>query len=471
MTVLVPMVLAGGAGTRLWPLSRKLFPKQFQRLLGEHSMLQETLLRLRGLEHAKPLVICSEEHRFLVAEQCREADVSWSCIILEPVPRNTAPAIALGALKAMELHEDPILLVLPSDHYIQNAAGFRDVVSEASRNIDDRLMTFGIVPTSPHTGYGYIRIGALIDEHSRVSRVEAFVEKPGAGQAHALIADGAHLWNSGMFLFRAAAFLGELQAHRPDILAAVKASYDGGKSDLDYFFRPNKNFADCPAESIDYAVMEKTARGVVVPADIGWSDVGSWSALWEVSSKDARGNAIQGDIVDHGSSNSYIRAEHRLVATIGIENCVVIETRDAVLIASKAHVQHVKDLVDELKSHHRSEHEAHVQVFRPWGSFQGVEAGDGFQVKRITVNPGASLSLQMHHHRSEHWIVVRGTASVICGDREFLLSENQSTYIPVGTQHRLSNPGKVPLELIEVQVGTYLGEDDIVRFNDLYGRK
>jgi mannose-1-phosphate guanylyltransferase/mannose-6-phosphate isomerase len=470
MPALVPVVLAGGAGTRLWPLSRKLFPKQFQKLIGEHSMLQETMLRLDGLDHAKPILVCSDEHRFLVAEQCRSAGLEWSCIVLEPVPRNTAPAIALGALKALDLHDDPILLVLPSDHFVQNAAAFRQAITEAQTALGNGLMTFGIVPTAPQTGYGYIKRGTPVSGQSRVAGVERFVEKPNAETARVLMQDGQHFWNSGMFLFRAAVFLAELEQHRPDIFASASSAYNGGEIDLEFFFRPAKSFEDCPSESIDYAVMEKTRNALVMPADIGWSDVGSWSALWEVSSKDERGNTFQGDVVDRGSRNSFVHADHRLIATLGLEDCVVVETRDAVLVARKDEVQHVKDLVDDLKSHHRSEHEAHVQVFRPWGSFQGLETGSGFQVKHITVNPGASLSLQMHHHRSEHWIVVRGMAKVVCGEREFELSENQSTYIPVGTRHRLSNPGESLLELIEVQVGSYLGEDDIVRFDDVYGR-
>jgi mannose-1-phosphate guanylyltransferase/mannose-6-phosphate isomerase len=471
MRALVPIVLAGGAGTRLWPLSRKLFPKQFQPLLGDHSMLQETLLRLRGLPHEAPLLVCSDEHRFLVAEQCRTADAPWGCIILEPAPRNTAPAIALGALKALDLYDDPVLLVLPSDHHIENGEAFRSAVRDALPHIDLGLMTFGIVPTGPNTGYGYIRRGDRVEEFADIARVAEFVEKPDRSRAEEMIASGDHLWNSGMFLFRARDYLDELKSHRSDIHDAVKAAYDGGTIDMERFFRPGKCFADCPSESIDYAVMERTERAYVQVADIGWNDVGSWSALWEVSGKDKHGNTLRGDVVDHGSRNSYIYAGHRLVATVGLDNCVVVETRDAVLVADKDQVQHVKELVDDLKSHHRSEHESHVQVFRPWGSFQGVESSDGFQVKRISVNPGASLSLQMHHHRSEHWIVVRGTALVVCGEQEFMLSENQSTYIPVGARHRLSNPGKMPLELIEVQVGSYLGEDDIVRFDDVYGRR
>jgi mannose-1-phosphate guanylyltransferase/mannose-6-phosphate isomerase len=467
MAPLVPVVLAGGAGTRLWPLSRDLYPKQFQKLTGPSSMLQETLLRLEGLENADPIIVCSDQHRFLVADQCRAIGARPASIILEPAPRNTAPAIALGAMQALELHDDPVLLVLPSDHYIADAHGFRGAVADALELLGDHLMTFGIAPTRAHTGYGYIRRGQ--EDAGRAWRVARFIEKPDEAAAEQMTADSLHYWNSGMFLFRACVFLDELERLRPDIHGVVASAYATGEIDAD-FFRPGSGFSDCPAESIDYAVMERTTRSRVLPVDVGWSDVGSWSALWEVSRKDERGNAIVGDVLDHGSRNTYVYASHRLVATAGLDDCVVVETADAVLVTRRDQAESVKGLVNDLKSHARSESESHVQVFRPWGSYQSLQSGAGFQVKRITVNPGARLSLQMHRHRSEHWIVVRGTAVVTRGDDEFTLGENESTYIPLGARHRLSNPADTPLEIIEVQVGSYLGEDDIVRFDDVYGR-
>ncbi len=469
MADIVPVVLAGGSGTRLWPLSRKLFPKQFQPLTGDHSMLQETLLRLAGVPHAPAVIVCSEEHRFLVAEQCRELAQEPGDIILEPVPRNTAPAIALGAMAALRRYNDPILLVLPSDHFIGKTEVFAELVQTAAAAVGDGLMTFGIVPTSPETGYGYIETAEPLTAVQGIRPVSSFVEKPDRARAQAMLEDGRHLWNSGMFLFRASSYLAELGRQQPEMYQTVERAFAEGEPDLD-FFRPGSSFLDCPSDSIDYAVMERTDRALVVPADIGWSDLGSWSALWEVSAKDDQGNAKSGDVVALQTTNSYIHADHRLVTTIGLESAVVVETRDAVLIADKRNVQDVKSLVDNLKALERTEHESHVRVFRPWGSYEGLEQGPGFQVKRITVKPGASLSLQMHHHRSEHWIVVSGVAEVVRDDEQFSLHANESTYIPLGARHRLSNAGTEMLELIEVQVGSYLGEDDIVRFEDVYGR-
>lgn len=467
---LLPVIMAGGTGSRLWPLSRELCPKQFLTLLGEHSMLQQTVERLDGLDAAYPLVICNEEHRFLVAEQLRQTGKLAGNIILEPAGRNTAPAIALAALTATAKGDDHLLLVLSADHVIQNTPAFHEAIYKAKPAAEaGKLVTFGIVPTGPETGYGYIRQGEAQAFPSLFS-VAQFIEKPDLLTAQQYVASRDYLWNSGMFLFRASCYLAELEKYRPDILDACRAAMRHVNPDLDFVRVDKAAFLQCPDDSIDYAVMEKTADAVVVPLDAGWSDVGSWSALWDVSEKDVDGNALRGDVILHDSHNNYIHAETGLIATVGLDNVVVIQTKDAVLVAQKDSVQHVKKIVESLKRDGRSEFKHQREVYRPWGKYDSIDNGIRYQVKRITVKPGAKLSVQMHHHRAEHWIVVSGTAKVTNGDNTFLVSENESTYIPVGVVHALENPGKIDLELIEVQSGTYLGEDDIVRFEDKYGR-
>ncbi|MFC4727837.1 mannose-1-phosphate guanylyltransferase/mannose-6-phosphate isomerase [Coralloluteibacterium thermophilus] len=463
-----PVLLSGGAGTRLWPLSREAYPKQFLPLVGERSMLQDTWLRVAPLAEAPPLVVANEAHRFLAAEQLRQVDAGAEAILLEPVGRNTAPAIALAALQASADGGDPLLLVLPSDHVVHDAGAFRRAVAEARPAAEaGALLTFGVVPTAPETGYGYIRAGA--PRAGAVRTVERFVEKPDAATAQAWLDEGGYYWNSGMFLFRAQRYLDALAQHRPDILAACREAMARAARDIDFVRVDAEAFAACPADSIDYAVMEKTRDAAVLPLDAGWSDVGSWSALWAASPRDADGNAHHGDVVSIDCRDTLVHAE-KLVATIGLEGVVVVDTPDAVLVAHRDHVQRVKDVVARLKDAGRAHATWHRKVYRPWGAYDSIDAGERFQVKRITVKPGGTLSLQMHHHRAEHWIVVSGTARVTRGDEVLLLSENQSTYIPLGVTHRLENPGKLPLELIEVQSGSYLGEDDIVRFEDVYGR-
>ena len=468
--MIVPVILSGGTGTRLWPLSRELYPKQFLPLAEERTMLQATIGRLAGLaEVAAPLVVCNEHHRFLVAEQLRASGPA-SAILLEPVGRNTAPAVAVAALQALNDNSDPILLVLAADHVIRDEEAFRTAVLTALPYAQvGQMVTFGIVPTAAETGYGYIRAerdgGA-----AAVFPVAEFVEKPDFETARGYVASGNYFWNSGMFMFRASRYLDELEQFAPDILAASRQSFGAAVRDLDFIRLDATAFSACRSDSIDYAVMEKTSQAVVVPLAAGWSDVGSWSALWDGGEKDAAGNVLHGDVLTVDCCNSYIKASSRLVATIGLNDVVVVETADAILVAHKDKVQEVKKIVEQLKGDKRSEPTIHRRAFRPWGSYECIDSEERFQVKRITVNPGATLSLQMHHHRAEHWIVVKGTARITCGDKEFVLSENQSTYIPLGVTHRLENPGKIPLELIEVQSGSYLGEDDIVRFDDHYGR-
>ncbi|WP_273867226.1 mannose-1-phosphate guanylyltransferase/mannose-6-phosphate isomerase [Serratia odorifera] len=463
MSNLYPVIMAGGTGSRLWPLSRELFPKQFLALCNEFSMLQSTVMRLQGLEIMSPLVICNEEHRFIVAEQLRQITQLSHNIILEPVGRNTAPAIALAALQAVSNGDDPILLVLAADHVIQDEAIFRDAVNQAIPYAEaGKLATFGIVPTGPETGYGYIQQGARIDE-SAISGVARFVEKPDLETAQQYLDSGEYLWNSGMFLFKASRYLEELERFRPDILEACQKSLTHLTPDMDFVRVDREAFIACPDESVDYAVMEKTADAVVVPLDAGWNDVGSWSALWEISEKDVKGNSTFGDVLEHNCSNNYIRADHKLVATVGVDNLVVVETKDAVLIANKDCVQDVKEIVNQLKRQKRPESKQHREVYRPWGKHDAIAQGERFQVRRITVKPGEKLSLQMHHHRSEHWVVVSGTAKVHTDGKTQLISENESIYIPLGVVHALENPGKINLDLIEIQSGTYLGEDDIIR--------
>lgn len=476
---MVPIILSGGSGTRLWPLSRGLFPKQFLPLTGSASMLQNTLARLEGITQCgQALIVCNEEHRFIVAEQLRQCQTKASSILLEPVGRNTAPAIAAAALAAMQGGEDPLLLVLAADHVITDVEAFQGAVAIARTAAESGvLVTFGIVPTAPETGYGYIETGSkgtfelgdgMPEGAYPVSR---FVEKPDLGTAQKYVASGKYLWNSGMFLFRASVFIEELGKFAPKIIDACRSALAGARTDLDFLRLDAAAFAASPEDSIDYAVMEQTDKAVVVPLSAGWSDVGSWSALWEVAEKNADGNVLKGDVLAVNSQNSYLHsANGRLVAAVGINDLVVVDTDDAVMVAHKDHVQQVKQIVDTLKTSGRKEAVQHRVVYRPWGCYDSIDQGTRYQVKRITVKPGAKLSVQMHHHRAEHWVVVSGTAKVLNGDREVLLTENQSIYIPVGVVHALENPGKIPLELIEVQSGAYLGEDDIVRFEDKYGR-
>lgn len=469
--MIVPVILSGGSGTRLWPLSRQLYPKQLLPLLGKDTMLQATLRRLEGIKGlAAPIVVCNEAHRFLVAEQLRQIGAQPEAILLEPAGRNTAPAVALAAastLQDREQGDDPVLLVLPADHVIRNAEAFRNAVAAGAKLADEgKLVTFGVVPDRPETGYGYIRAGG----RDRAAPVQQFVEKPDVALAQEYVSSGEYFWNSGMFMFRASRFIEELRTHRPEIVTQCVAAIAGAKADLDFILVDSPSFEECPSDSIDYAVMENTAHAWVVPLDAGWSDVGSWASLHDACDADPAGNVTVGDVLLEDATNCYLYSESRLVAAVGLADCIVVETKDAVLVAPRDRVQEVKKLVDRLKADGRYETSLHREVFRPWGSYDSVDQGERFQVKRITVKPGAKLSLQMHHHRAEHWIVVKGTARVTAGDETFLLGENESTYIPMGTTHRLENPGKVPLHLIEVQSGSYLGEDDIVRFEDTYGR-
>jgi len=530
--MLIPVILSGGAGSRLWPLSRELYPKQLLPLIGPQTLLQDTIARLEGVNNlSAPMIVCNDAHRFMVAEQIRLLGVDQSTIILEPCGRNTAPAVAVAALHALQQEDDPLLLILPADHLIKDVAAFQHGVAAAVELAQqDKLVTFGIVPEGPETGYGYIRRGMPLEggseqrtvsseqrtvsseqrtvsseqrtvsseqrtvssEQCTVSsektitahglpltahdllltayQVATFVEKPDLATAQRYLDSGDYYWNSGMFMFRASRFVEELKKYNPGMLQACQKAVSGMTEDLDFLRLDKDQFSACPADSIDYAVMEKTDSAVVIPLSAGWSDIGSWSALWEVQQQDQQGNVSFGDVLTHDTRNSYLHATHRLLAAVGVEDLVVVETADAILVAKKDQVQNVKKIVEQLKESHRNEFLLHRRVNRPWGAYEGIDVGERFQVKRITVNPGASLSLQKHHHRAEHWIVVNGTARIICDDKVLILSENQSTYIPLGAVHRLENPGKIPLEMIEVQSGSYLGEDDIVRYEDDYGR-
>lgn len=470
--MIIPVVLSGGSGTRLWPLSRKAHPKQLLPLLNETSLLQDTVNRLEGLnEVSDAVVICNEEYRFMVAEQIRSSNINASSIILEPVGRNTAPAIALAAFNAVQENNDSVMLVLPADHDIKNISDFHKSIEigyeQAQQN---HFVTFGILPDSPETGYGYIKSATKVGIQE-VSVIDQFVEKPDIATATKYLEEGGYYWNSGMFMFKASEYLAALEEFSPEIYSACQKAVNTAERDMDFVRVGIEEFKACPSDSIDYAVMENVDNAVVIPVDIGWSDVGSWAALHEIGNKDSDNNICLGDIETVSTTNSYIRADHKLVTTLGVEDLIIVDTDDALLVANKNHVQDIKQIVETLSDNNREEVILHKRVCRPWGCYQGIDHSERFQVKRITVNPGAVLSLQMHHHRAEHWIVVNGTAKVTKGDDVFVLSENESTYIPLGTKHRLENAGKIPLELIEVQTGSYLGEDDIVRFDDVYGRE
>ena len=481
--VLQPIVLSGGAGTRLWPLSREHYPKQLLALCGAHTLLQDTVRRMEGIALPQgatidaPIVVCNEEHRFLVAEQLRTLGTTPKSILLEPVGRNTAPALTLAALASSAHDCDAVMLVMPADHVIKDLSAFRSAIQHGfALAAEGKLVTFGIVPSMSETGYGYIRKGAAKTANNTAFELAQFVEKPDRARAEEYLASRQYLWNSGIFMLRASVWLRALSQLQPEMAQACSRAYANGKVDQDFYRVDGLLFRSCPSDSIDYAVMEKVAlpqsgfEAVVVPLDAGWSDVGAFPALWDIAPHDADGNALKGDIYAHQTKNSLIYAESRLVATVGLNDMIVIETADAVLVAHKDQAQFIKEIVTRLKKDGRSQYQIHRCVSRPWGTYEGIDVGERFQVKRITVNPRASLSLQMHHHRAEHWIVVRGTARVTRGNETFLVAENESTYIPLGVKHRLENPGKVPLELIEVQSGSYLGEDDIVRFDDVYGR-
>ena len=465
---MIPVILSGGSGTRLWPLSRRHYPKQFLPLVSNHTMIQETLLRLTGIAGLKaPIAVCNEDHRFMMAEQLREIDISPNAIILEPLGRNTAPAVALAALTAIS--EDDVLLILPADHVIEDVVAFQHAVNQAKELAEQGyLVTFGIVPTEPETGYGYIKLST--ENVGPAYTVASFVEKPNLETAQGYLKSGDYYWNSGMFAFKASSFLSELQKFNPKMLEKCQEALKGAQIDMDFVRLDKEIFAACPSDSVDYAVMEKTEKAVVIPMDAAWNDVGSWSALWEVTEKDAFGNAIMGDVFTVDTQNSFIHAHSKLVTVVGLSDVVVVETDDAVMIAAKDRVQDVKDIVDQLKAQGRTEADIHRKAYRPWGHYDLVDTGERHQTKRIVVKPGGKLSLQKHHHRAEHWVVVKGTALITKGDEQILITENESTYIPLGIVHCLENPGVIPLEIVEVQSGSYLGEDDIIRFNDVYGR-
>lgn len=468
---LFPVILSGGSGTRLWPLSREALPKQLLALHGSRTLIQDTALRCGLPQAAAPTLICNEQHRFLVAEQMLAIGCMPRAILLEPFARNTAPAATIAALSVAQETPDGVVLLLPSDHVVTDADAFADSVSTAvAAAAEGRIVTFGIAPTSPETGYGYIRAGAVLEGLNGALCVDSFVEKPDLAAAQHYLTEGGYFWNSGMFAFRADTFLDEVARRAPDVLSAARAAFVGAKTDLDYVRLDAAAFEASPSISLDHAVMERTGRAAVVPSDFGWSDVGAWSALWQIAEQDAAGNVLQGDVIAHDVTNSFVRADGRLVALIGVEGLAVVTSDDAVLVVSKDRAQDVKTIVDQLRACGRSEYARHTTVFRPWGHYTAIDEGERFQVKEIVVKPGGRLSLQTHHHRAEHWVVVRGTARVTRGDEVFSVHENESTYIPMGTAHRLENPGKIPLHLIEVQSGSYLGEDDILRLDDVYGR-
>ncbi len=471
--MIVPVILAGGSGTRLWPMSREHYPKQLIAMYNEHTLLQNTLLRLEGIEALEsPIVVCNEEHRFMAAEQLRRVNIPPHSIILEPMGRDTAPAIALAALKAMEDGQDPVLLILPADHTIKEKRTFHTIVRNGLIHAEQgNLITFGVIPGSPETGYGYIKKGDVLDAETHACKIQRFVEKPDFKTAKEYVKSGSYCWNSGMFMFRASDIINALEKDAPAILTQCREVIHQGRQDMDFFRMDPEKFKAIPSDSIDYAVMEKTEKGIVIPFDGGWNDLGSFEALWQIGEKNTNGNVIKGDVLTHDVCTSYINAESRLVAVVGLENIVVVETKDAVLVSPRDRVQDVKKIVTQLKEKKRDESISHQKVYRPWGTYETMDIEKRFQVKRITVKPGAKLSLQKHYHRAEHWTVVSGTAIIVRDDKEILLKEDESVYIPLGTLHRMENPGKIHLELIEVQSGAYLGEDDIVRFDDDYGRK
>lgn len=471
MAPIHPVILSGGVGSRLWPLSRSLFPKQLLALASTQSLLQETALRVQGPQFAAPLVICNAEHRFLIAEQMRAISTAPAAILLEPEGRNTAPAAALAALMVGAEDPDAILLLMPADHVVRDPEAFTRAVQAASLAAkDNKLVTFGIHPRGPETGYGYIQRGAPLQDGASAFAVTRFVEKPDLETAQRYLTEGGYFWNSGLFAFKAGVYLAELERLAPEMLAACRAALAGGRLDLDFFRLDDAAFKASPSNSIDYAVMEHTPHAAMVPVEMGWDDIGSWQALWETGDKDGAGNVLQGDVLVTGSHTSYLRSEGPLLAAVGVTDLVVVATKDAVLVADKGAAQDVKKIVEQLAATGRELHVSHRKVNRPWGDYESLDSGEKFQVKRITVKPGGKLSLQMHHQRAEHWIVVSGTAHVTCGDKVFTLQENESTFIPLGARHRLENTGSIPLQLIEVQSGAYLGEDDIVRFEDTYGR-
>ncbi|TCK18097.1 mannose-1-phosphate guanylyltransferase/mannose-6-phosphate isomerase [Thiogranum longum] len=466
-----PVILSGGAGSRLWPASREFYPKPMLPMFGKHTLLQDTTTRLDGVDSVQsPLFVCNEEHRFLVAEQVRALDKEAEAIMLEPEGRNTAPALTLAALHLAGKDPDAVMVVMPADHVIPDRASFTETVERGGELAQKGyLVTFGVVADKPETGYGYINRGKEIEDSGSFT-VDRFVEKPDATTAQGYVDSGDYYWNSGIFVMRADRWLEEIGKYQPDILAACRVAMEHGKSDADFLRADKSAFLESPSDSIDYAVMEKTDRAAVVPMETHWSDVGSWSSIWEVSERDEDGNVARGDVLTHDTKNSLLMADQRCIAAVGLDNMIVVETADAVLVADKRNSQDVKSIVSQLKASDREEYRFHSRVYRPWGDYEGIDNGARYQVKRLTVKPGAQLSLQMHHHRAEHWIVVSGTAKVTRGDDVFMLSENESTYIPLGTTHRLENPGNIPLEIIEVQSGSYLGEDDIVRFEDVYNR-
>ncbi len=472
MTGLVyPVILSGGAGTRLWPMSRTLRPKQLLPLVSDRTMLQETMLRVAGPDFAPPIVVCNEEHRFMIAEQVRALGVTPKAIVLEPVPRNTAPAITVAALMAAEADDAAVMLVLPSDHVIEDETGFHAALATArAAAAAGAMVTFGIPPSRPETGYGYIKRGRPLAGAAGCFRIERFVEKPDRATAEGYLASGEYAWNSGMFVLPAGGYLHEVGRLEPELLERCREALAGAAADLDFLRLKCEPFAQAEAVSVDYAVMERTDKGAMVPADIGWSDVGSWSALWEIGDRDGSGNVTLGDVMTLDVRNSYIRGEGNLIAAIGVEDLVVVATDDVVLVVPRDRAQEVRDVVRELERAGRTEHYVHSKVFRPWGWYQTIDAGPRFHAKQICVNPGQALSMQMHFHRAEHWIIVSGTAKVTRNGKSFFVTENESTYIPHNVSHSLANPGRIPLRLIEVQTGAYLGEDDIVRFDDQYGR-
>ena len=469
---IIPVILSGGSGTRLWPVSRKLYPKQFIPLRNNRSLFQDTVARVQALGNGiqDPIIVCNDEHRFMAAEQLRQEGVENADIVLEPVGRNTAPAIALAALCAQQRSDNAIILVLPADHILDEQEKFSQAIELAkSLSEQDQLVTFGIKPTRPETGYGYIKAGSAL-AGGKANQVEKFVEKPELAKAQEYLDSGDYSWNSGMFMFKASTLMTELATHESEMAASVNSAYGSQEKDLDFIRIDKDAFAACKSESIDYAVMENTSHAAVVPLASDWNDVGSWHALWESSQQDENNNALTGDVLLEDCQGCYVHSSNRLVTAVGMQDAVIVETADAVMVAPRNQSQNVKQIANALKQANRDESEIHRKVYRPWGDYESIDNAERFQVKRITVKPGEQLSLQKHHHRAEHWIVVNGTAVVTCDDKEFLLSENQSTYIPIGAIHRLENPGKIPLELIEVQSGTYLGEDDIERFDDRYGR-